>query len=286
MNSDLESILDRCLDLLQEGRSVEQCVHRYPEVADELEPLLRVAGDLQRLPRAEPRPAALRAALLRVGSALPRQAAGHRRGQGRDLLRRWSFPVRSVVLRWSAAAAAIVVLTLGLGAASAQSVPGNLLYPLKLVTERVAFALTTSPDRRAELRLSFADSRLEELVRTAQASGRVDPALLKRLLGEATLALEEAKPTSDERYQQLLTRIDAFNAYQKRVLERLRPAVHPDDSQLLTRAISVCNERSRWMERRWRRYDAPVEQPPGTQEQRPRRGPSEDRSWGSDCRWD
>jgi hypothetical protein len=285
MNRDIENILDRCLDLLQEGRTIEQCLHLYPEVADDLEPLLRVAGDLQQLPKAEPRPAALRTALLRVGTVLPSRSDVVQFSQDSGVRRRRRSPVR-VAFQWAAAAAAVLVLTLGLGTASAHSVPGDFLYPLKLATERVAFALTTSPDRRAELRLSFADSRLEELIRTAQANGRIDPDLLKLLLNEATLALEDAKPTSDERYRQLLTRIDAFNTYQKQVFEQLQPAVHSDDTQLLARAISVCDERERWMRRTWSGYTEPLSQTPGTQGRPPSRRPTEDRCWDSGCRWD
>jgi hypothetical protein len=166
-------------------------------------------------------------------------------------------------------------------------VPGDFLYPIKLATERVAFALTSSPDRRAELRLSFADSRLEELIRTAQANGRIDPDLLKLLLNEATLALEDAKPTSDERYRQLLTRIDAFNTYQKQVFEQLQPAVHSDDTQLLARAISVCDERERWMRRTWGgiQEPAPPEGHSDTQRQ-PAQRRQQDRCWDSGCSWD
>jgi len=286
MNRDIENILDRCLDLLQEGRSIEQCLHLYPEVADDLEPLLRVAGELQRLPEAEPRPAALRTALLRAGAALPSRSdvLDFSQDSGlRSSVRR--SPVR-IAFRWAAAAAAVLVLTLGLGTASANSVPGDFLYPIKLATERVTFALTTSTDRRVELHLSFADSRLEELVRTAQADGQIDPLLLKRLLEHATLALEDAKPLPDERYRQLLTRVDAFNTYQKQVFEQLQPAVHSDDRQLLTRAISVCDERERWMRRTWGDVqETPPNQVLGPADQRPTQPPERDRCWGSGCDW-
>ena len=182
----------------------------------------------------------------------------------------------------------MLVLTIGLSTASARSLPGDLLYTLKLATERVAFALTTSPDRRAELRLSFADTRLEELVRTAQADGRINPDLLKRLLNEATLALEDAEPTPEDRYRGIATRVDAFNTYQKQVFEDLLPVVHEDDSQLLTRAISVCEERGRWMQRRWggRRQIAPMNGAERPANPPPARSQEQDRCWDSGCRWD
>jgi len=286
MNTSIHEILDRCLDLLREGRSVEQCLHLYPEVAGDLEPLLRVASDLRELPKAEPRPAALRTALLRAGAALPRESDIQRGRRAPGLLRRWRSPVRVAALRLAAAAAVVLALTLGLSTASARSVPGDLLYPIKLVTERVTFALATSTDRRAELHLSFADSRLDELMRTSQADGRIDPTLLKRLLEHATLALEDATPLPDERYRQILGRVDAFNTYQKRVFERLQPVVQADDTQLLASAISVCDERERWIRRTWTRYDVPLSQTPDVEGRRPAPGSIEDRCWDSSCRWD
>ena len=283
MGRDLERSLDRCLDSLREGRSVEQCLLLFPEVADDLEALLLVAAELNRLPRPEPRPEAVRTALLRAGGALPSRGDSRWRDRGRPLSGRQWLPVRKAAFGWAAAAAAVLVVTLGVGTASARSVPGDLLYSLKLATERVAFALTTGPERRAELRLSFADRRLGELVRTAQDDGRIDPTLLERLLEEATLALEDATPATDERYRDLLVRADAFNAYQRRVFERLRPTLPPDDSQLLSRAISVCDAREQWMRRTWDRSEEPHTEEPGSPTQR--RPTERDRCWDSDCRW-
>ena len=288
MNSGIEDVVDRCLDLMREGRTVEQCLLLYPECAADIEPLLRVAHDLAEMPKAEPSAAGVDAAVAAAGAALSRKREARLFRRPADASPPQRSRAKVVAFRFAAAAAAVFVLTIGLGTASARSLPGDLLYPLKLVTERVSFALTSSPDRRAELRLSFADNRLEELVRTAQADGRIDPALLKRLLNEATFALEDAKPVPEDRFQELVTQIDAFNTYQKHVFEGLKPVVQEDDSQLLSRAISVCDERGRWMQRRWgynpgkSPRSAPEEGAPPNPNQRP----EQDRCWGSGCCWE
>jgi len=288
MNRGIEDIVDRCIDLMQEGRTLNQCLLLYPEVADDIEPLLRVARELGQLAKSVPRQEALDAAVAAAGAASTRMSERQRfkRPAGKPESQRSRAGV--VAFRWVAAAAAVLVLTIGLSTASARSLPGDLLYSLKLATERVAFVLTTSPDRRAELRLSFADTRLEELVRTAQSEGRINPDLLKRLLNEATLALEDAKPALDDRYREIATRVDAFNTYQKQVFEQLQPVVREDDAELLTRAISVCDERSRWMQRRWgdRRETTPTNEPEGTATQPPEQRRERDRCWDSGCRWD
>jgi len=287
MNRGIEDIVDRCVDLVQEGRTVEQCLLLYPEIADELEPLLRVADDLGQLPKPMPRQEALDAALAAAGAASTKASERRRFRQAGDASKSPRSRVKVVAFRWAAAAAAVLVLTIGLSTASARSLPGDLLYTLKLATERVAFALTTSPDRRAELRLSFADTRLEELVRTAQADGRINPDLLKRLLNEATLALEDAKPAPEDRYKEIATRVDAFNTYQKQVFEQLLPVVQEDDSKLLARAISVCDERDQWMRRRWggERDGAVTPVPEGAATPGPAQEPEQNRTWDSECCW-
>lgn len=288
MNRGIEDIVDRCVDLMQEGRTVEQCLLLYPEIADEIEPLLRIADDLGQLPKPMPRQEALDAALAAAGAASTRASQRRRFRQAAAVPKSPRSRARVVVFRWAAAAAAVLVLTIGLSTASARSLPGDLLYTLKLATERVAFALTTTPDRRAELRLSFADTRLEELIRIAQADGRINPDLLKRLLNEATLALEDAKPAPEDRYREIATRVDAFNTYQKQVFEQLLPVVREDDSELLTRAISVCDERDRWMRRRWRRgrEEAAAPTPEGAATPGPSQSPEQNRTWDSGCCWD
>lgn len=288
MNRGIEDIVDRCVDLMQEGRTLEQCLLLYPEVADDIEPLLRVAYDLGQLPKLEPRQVALDAAVAAAGAASTRKSQRRRFQRVADNSEAPRSRAGVVAFRWLTAAAAVLVLTIGLSTASARSLPGDLLYTLKLATERVAFVLTTGPDRRAELRLSFADNRLEELVRTAQADGRIDPDLLKRLLNEATLALEDSKPVSGDRYQEIVTRVDAFNTYQRQVFEQLQPVVREDDAELLTRAISVCDERDRWMRRRWGggREVAPTNESEGTAIQPQEQRREQDRCWDSGCRWD
>ena len=43
---DLEHILDLCIDALNRGDSIEQCLARHPKYADELEPLLITAQEI------------------------------------------------------------------------------------------------------------------------------------------------------------------------------------------------------------------------------------------------
>jgi hypothetical protein len=53
----------------------------------------------------------------------------------------------------------------GTAFASNSSVPGDLLYPVKQVKEKIEVSLSTSTERKAKLRSHFAEERLKELSR-------------------------------------------------------------------------------------------------------------------------
>jgi len=270
MERDFETTLDLCLEAVKQGKSLEECLALYPEWASQLEPLLRVAADLKHLPKPEPRPEAIRAALVKMGQALPKAKAKRvvspiLRWPAKGIV--WPRPVAIGVI---AMASLLVLFLWGIGSLSARSLPGHLLYPLKLTTEKVRFVLTRQPERRAELRLTFADRRLNELLKGVEEKGSLDPVLLQSLLREAELALDEARPTPEGRFRFFLTKLEHFNAYQQAVFEEISPKVPPEDSQLLQKAISVCEQRHRWMMQ--------MRQPM-------HRGMRMNRSWGPGCRW-
>jgi hypothetical protein len=50
----LERVLDECLEGLARGQTVEQCLARHPDLADQLRPMLLTAARLQVGRRARP----------------------------------------------------------------------------------------------------------------------------------------------------------------------------------------------------------------------------------------
>jgi len=69
MKTGLEEALAECLDSVESGDSIEECVARHPELARELEPLLLTALGLQQLFDVDPRPSFQRAARQRFLTA-------------------------------------------------------------------------------------------------------------------------------------------------------------------------------------------------------------------------
>jgi hypothetical protein len=154
-DKELSNILNECLErLLVKGESIEQCLHRYPEQAAELEPLLQTAVVAKRGAAIQPRAEFKARARYQFRSAL--QEATSR-----------SRPSLSWLPRWAAVATiALVLLLVGGGTvvAAGNSMPDNPLYPVKLAAEQVQLVLTPSQMGKARLCAELADRRVAEIV--------------------------------------------------------------------------------------------------------------------------
>lgn len=85
-----------------------------------------------------------------------------------------SFPqVRSPYTRWIVVAvvAGFIVASSGISYAASRSVPGDLLYPIKVgVNEKVMGYMAFSSKSKAEVQVDLAERRLEEAVKLQQGS--------------------------------------------------------------------------------------------------------------------
>ena len=162
-------ILEECLRRIASGVSIEECLATYPDLRDDLEPLLRAATRLQSArqltaPTAYKRNARTR--LLHQISNAPIQepntisaaAVFHKWWQ--QLQRAWQRPR---MLPTSAAALGVaLVLILGVFATTAvaqSAMPGDALFPIKLWEEQLQVRFSSDP---AQLQLTFAEQRLQE----------------------------------------------------------------------------------------------------------------------------
>jgi hypothetical protein len=176
---------------------------------------------------------------------------------------------------------ALLVVLFGVATISAGSLPGDLLYPVKLVTEKVKFLLTFDSEKKAELRLTFSDRRLEEMIKAFQQSNTLDTTVLAAMLDEAKLALQESAP-QPQTASLFLTKLSHTNALQKDVLTRIRSRVDPSSGPIVDEAIGMCDMRDRWMRRMMdEEYDSTrSKQLPPQSKQKPKR-----RQWGPECDW-
>ncbi|MCH7842784.1 MAG: hypothetical protein IID01_08475 [Chloroflexi bacterium] len=167
MEISTQDIVQECLELLRNGRSLEECLERYPEEAAELEPVLRNAlsvrtgltGDMPIAARTR-----IRGRVLaewdrrrqpkqwdwRIPSLLPRLA----------LFPRWAFVAASLVL-------VLALGGLGTDTAAANAVPGDVLYPVKEFRESVQLWFARSPEAKVEMYTSLVKKRVEEVKKIA-----------------------------------------------------------------------------------------------------------------------
>ncbi|HEU5288821.1 MAG TPA: DUF5667 domain-containing protein [Candidatus Limnocylindria bacterium] len=103
-----------------------------------------------------------------------------------------------MIARSFALAALLVAVGMGATVASADTLPDDLLYPVKVAAEGVRLALAGAPEDRAEVELSIAEHRLREAERLA-ASGRTSDALVAAAVYSQHIAWAAAElaPRSD-----------------------------------------------------------------------------------------
>jgi hypothetical protein len=85
-------------------------------------------------------------------------------------------------VRWLAAACLVVVLfTAGIFPIAAASLPGDILYPVKLGLERVELLLATNAEQQARVNLTQAERRLDEQLKLVER-GQFEPSLVSSAL--------------------------------------------------------------------------------------------------------
>lgn len=150
----LQDALNDCIDHLLQGETVQECLGRYPHLVDTLAPLLRVASTTLQATTCVRSTPELRARIL--AQVLARgQSRAQKRGWLPQALRPWLLAPMTAVL--------LVGAFWGISSASASSIPGDPLYPVKTVRERVALAVTRSPEGKARLSAALARRRAEEV---------------------------------------------------------------------------------------------------------------------------
>ena len=174
-DSHFDNILDDCLARLAAGESIVDCLARYPEHADELAPLLRMSQETIRIAHtATPSDAARALGMARMQAAL---AEGKQRRRWRWQLPRLSWrPLSTPML----AAFAVVFLTVvaagGTTVASADSLPGEALYPVKTMCESIEERIIArSAEHKAEVNAKLARERGREM-RELIVQGRIHDA--------------------------------------------------------------------------------------------------------------
>jgi len=242
-NVEFESILDTCIAEIRAGRATpEDCLQRYADHAPALEPLLGEATRLMMLPHVAMPDEAVDALERRaLSKAAEIRATSSRNGPSVWRLF-WSNLVGGRVRLVPAALSLVIAVVLAstwVVSASAASLPGTALYPVKLATERARLAVAFQHDARAELRLRFAERRLGEMQALLAAERPVAEGLLEALAAETTLALGEIEEMGADRQAEAAAKLLALTERQQAVLTSVRERVPEEAQKGLSRALEA-----------------------------------------------
>ncbi len=227
MKEELSLALDECISKITLGEwSLGDCKRAYPQHWDDLSGFLEVASAA----RANLEPPSLRKEFraqskARLLNLLKAQMEPTQKPEGSPWLSRPRLLRPAVVL--ISMLMVVVMLASGVGVvnASADSIPGDGLYPIKRTFEEIQLVLETSPEAEQALLLEFADERLAEMENALQAGRAQDAnqalegytAMVERILGiSAGLGLE----SESDGLVQARSRLADHQAHLEGVLER------------------------------------------------------------------
>lgn len=243
MNQDFEEILDNCIKELREGKPADDCLRGFPEFADELRPLLELSQRLSAVPRAEPSARFLRSTKERVLNQATHQVIllskppAVKQAAPTVISPKGSlFQLRS--MRLLAAALVAFLMFSGAIVASANTLPGDLLYPVKRGVEEVRIVLARDAGSKAGLYLDLAERRLEEAIRVLE---RKEMSVANGLLEDVTanLQLSMENSTRLKKREALLNKIITLTERQQTVLAKVYDQAPPKAKDAITRAIDA-----------------------------------------------
>jgi len=232
MKKDSDEILNICLDrVIERGESIEQCLADYPEQAEELEPLLKAALSASGASSTiKARPEFERLAKYRFLSALQEKTG--RKSESRVPLRRWQQ-------RLAMAFTVILVLFLvgaGTVTASASSLPGDMLYPVKTTTEKVQGFFTFGSEAKASFHIKMAQRRLNEIEALTETNRTIPQSILEGMNVETDHAIEliiKHKPAGKD----TINRLTVLTSKQKNVLSQVIEKAPPQIKGRLQEAL-------------------------------------------------
>lgn len=139
---------------------------------------------------------------------------------------------------------AVVILTLafaGGGAvlASGDSLPGDMLYPIKLAIEDFRLSLTADPVTQAERNMSFVGERVEEMRGLTEKGEAIPEGVVTRMVQQIDRIVIDAAAASPEQAPGLLEHLREGMRLQQQVLEQMQATGSPQDQSALNTALRV-----------------------------------------------
>ncbi len=170
--SDFYLFFDECVARIQQGATLDDCLLAYPELVEELAPVLTSVIELTQLSVLEPSTEIVSQGFSDMMSAFDAQTPDHTMGYW-ALVKNWfsqwrlnRHMKRSTRIAFQAVTLILMLLFVGGGlvvSASANSLPGQTLYQVKRSWEDTRLNLTFDDTSRDQLQSEFNEERQEEV---------------------------------------------------------------------------------------------------------------------------
>ncbi len=234
MKERIEEILDILIEEIKEGESVDACLEKYPEYADELKPLLILATGIEETSRPEMDPVAFKRTMAKIDSL-------EEQGKVKNAI----FALRTLIFRPVVLRTAFIVLVFTFILSmtfsfSADSLPGDFLYPVKCFCEKTQLFMTFSNESKAEIHLKLADRKTEDFILTFKKGEKINRELLNAMIDETSNALRYCELLSSEKCSTLSS--EAKDCYQNQLkfLHTIKPLVDDADYSIIVESINEC----------------------------------------------
>lgn len=166
MNEELIDAFEYCWRKIKEGVTIEECLQEFPNLAGDLQPILETAI------------AARSMSVSKVPSEVINRSRTRLLGHAAQL--RVEKPARESFMRFPLVviSALLLALVLILGSrelivVSAESLPGDSLYPIKRVVQDIRVRLAPNRELKHEIETQYRAQRIEEIV-DLLAVGRIE----------------------------------------------------------------------------------------------------------------
>ncbi len=231
-----EEIIANCIDEILAGNStLEDCLARYPYLGDELRSLLEIAGGIQPEVTAPTNEFKWRAR-ARLVETMQYPAVDAERSRP-DVFGWLRLLVPAKGLSYTFITAALVLALFISGGttvyASQESLPDDVLYPVKTGVENLRLALTRTPEARASLHLELAERRIEEVVAQSRLGRDITVSALENAAVQTDAAIKEMGSLEIEDNRTLVMKLSestisqqiALNEVSDEIPEAARPSL-------------------------------------------------------------
>jgi hypothetical protein len=236
MKTRKEEILAYCLEEIHSGRkTIQECLAMYPDIREEIEPLLYLALKIQ--PEIRNAPAEFkqktRENLIRIMKSEVVQE-------------KWGWNLKSFLKPAFSFSSAVLILPLvaviamgGTSYASLNSLPDDALFPLKTKIENIQVALTFNNVSQANLHMKLAQRRVDEVVEQSRLNRKINSNLSPAFATQINNALQDIKDSSISNNSELLNKLTSSSLTQQTQLDSLLKLVPESEKPGIEQTLSV-----------------------------------------------